>query len=147
MSRWPYRIIRWSFAAIFIYSGVAKLFDPKAFGVVIEAFGLIPEFLVIPVAIILPILEILTGVAVIWDIRWCLEAMTGLLVLFMAILGYGIYMGLDIDCGCFGPDDPEQKGFGSLRPALYRDQMMMAGIIYLYIWRYLKNKNKEELLK
>ena len=23
------------------------------------------------------------------------------LLLFMGVLGYGIYMGLDVDCGCF----------------------------------------------
>ena len=41
--------------------------------------------------------------------------------LFMAILGYGISMGLDVDCGCFGPEDPESKAFHGLRAALYRD--------------------------
>ncbi|MDO9265193.1 MAG: hypothetical protein Q7U02_14580, partial [Desulfosalsimonadaceae bacterium] len=71
-----------------------------------------------------------------------LEIITGLLVLFMAILEYGIRMGLDVDCGCFGVDDPEHRGFGSLRPALYRDMGMMAGIVYLYIWRYWQNRNK-----
>lgn len=146
-SQWPYRIIRWGLAVVFIYSGITKLFDPEAFAVVIKAFGLIPESMVMPVAILLPVLEVLIGMTVIWDIRWSLESMTWLLVLFMAILGYAIFMGLDIDCGCFGPDDPEHKGFSSLRPALYRDMVMMTGILYLYAWRHLKNKNKEEVLQ
>lgn len=146
-SQWPYRIIRWGLAVVFIYSGITKLFDPEAFAVVIKAFGLIPESMVMPVAILLPVLEVLIGMTVIWDIRWSLESMTWLLVLFMAILGYAIFMGLDIDCGCFGPDDPEHKGFSSLRPALYRDLVMMTGILYLYAWRHLKNKKKEEVLQ
>lgn len=146
-SQWPYRIIRWGLAVVFIYSGITKLFDPEAFAVVIKAFGLIPESMVMPVAILLPVLEVLIGMTVIWDIRWSLESMTWLLVLFMAILGYAIFMGLDIDCGCFGPDDPEHKGFSSLRPALYRDMVMMTGILYLYAWRHLKNKKKEEVLQ
>jgi len=59
----------------------------------------------------------------------------GLLVLFIAILGYGIWMGLDVDCGCFGPDDPEAEAFHGLRLPLYRDMLMLAGIAYIYGWR------------
>ena len=40
---WPYRIIRVALAALFIYSGVIKLFDPKAFAATISAYDLVPE--------------------------------------------------------------------------------------------------------
>ena len=139
-SRWPYRLIRWGLAVVFFYSGVSKLFDPEAFAVVINAYGLIPEAWGMPVAVLLPLLEAVTAIALIWDARGSLEIITGLLVVFMAILGYGIRMGLDVDCGCFGPDAPEHRGFAGLRPALYRDMVMMAGIAYLYIWRYWRSE-------
>jgi len=73
------------------------------------------------------------------DIRGSLAIVSGMLVLFMAILLYGIQLGLDIDCGCFGPHDPESRAFHSLRPALYRDFVMMAGVIYLYVWRRVRS--------
>lgn len=123
-------------AAIFLWSGVAKLLAPASFAVIIEAFGLIPESGVMPVAVVLPALEVVAAVGLLMDIRGSLAVVSGLLIVFMAILLYGIQMGLDIDCGCFGPQDPESEAFHSLRPALYRDLLMMAGVIYLYVWRY-----------
>jgi uncharacterized membrane protein len=135
ISRWPYRSIRWSLSVVFLYSGILKLLDPKSFAVVIEAYSLIPEAWLMPVAVILPALEIIAAFGLVWDIRWSLETITGLLILFMMILGYGIYMGLDVDCGCFGPDDPEQA-FSGLRQTLYRDFVMMMGILFLYGCRY-----------
>jgi hypothetical protein len=115
--------------------------DPEGFAVIIEAFGIIPETWVMPVAVGLPVIETIAAVGLIGDVRWSLELITALLILFMMILAYGIYMGLDIDCGCFGPDDPEQA-FGSLRTSLFRDIIMMAGIVFLYVFRFIKDRKR-----
>ncbi len=48
-------------------------------------------------------------------------------------------MGLDVDCGCFGAEDPEAEAFHGLRTALYRDLVMMAGIVFLYVWRRIRS--------
>jgi len=60
-----------------------------------------------------------------------------LIVGFIGVLSYGIAIGLDIDCGCFGPGDPEGEAFHSLRSALMRDCFMLAGAAFLYGWRFL----------
>jgi uncharacterized membrane protein YphA (DoxX/SURF4 family) len=122
-------------AGIFIYAGSAKLLEPEIFAVLIEAYGIVPEGLLMPVAIVLPLLEVIAGIGLLFDIRGSLALITGLLVLFMAVLGYGIWMGLDVDCGCFGPEDPEAEAFHGLRLSLYRDLAMMAGVLFLYVWR------------
>jgi hypothetical protein len=54
-----------------------------------------------------------------------------MLVLFMTVLVYGINLGLDIDCGCFGPEDPE-LAYKGLKTALARDMVMMTGVMFLY---------------
>jgi uncharacterized membrane protein YphA (DoxX/SURF4 family) len=141
MTSWAYRLSRWILGIVFLYSGGAKLIDPQSFAVIIEAFGLVPEILIDPVALGLPFLEILVAFGLILDIRGSLAVTTVLMALFIAILGYAIHMGLDIDCGCFGPDDPEAEAFHGLRLALCRDGVLMMGIIYLYIWRW-KNSVK-----
>ena len=89
-----------------------------------------------PIALFLPALEIIAAVGLIFNIRGSLAVVTGLLTLFILILGYGIWLGLDIDCGCFGPQDPEWRAYNGLRPALYRDLAMMASIFFLYFWRF-----------
>jgi uncharacterized membrane protein YphA (DoxX/SURF4 family) len=123
---------------LFVYAGVNKLLNPSAFAIVIDAFGLVPDPLVMPIAIALPILEIGAAVGLLFDVRGSLGALTGLLVFFMAVVSYGIWMGLDIDCGCFGPGDIEGEAYRGLRPALYRNFLLIVGITYLYVWRFIR---------
>jgi uncharacterized membrane protein YphA (DoxX/SURF4 family) len=125
------RGIRWLLSGIFIYSGLMKLIDPQRFAVVISGFGLLPDALIFPAALLLPILEVVAGVGLVFSLRGSLAAIAGMLVLFMAVLIYGIHLGLDIDCGCFGPEDPEQA-YKGLKTALARDLVLMAGVLFLY---------------
>lgn len=134
-----YHIARICLGLLFLWSGAGKLLDIESFGVLIDAYGLIPKELTGPAAILLAALEVLAGIGMILDIYGSLAIITCLTLLFMMILGYGIRMGLDIDCGCFGPSDPEAKAFHGLRTALYRDFIILAGIAYLYIWRLMRN--------
>ena len=132
---WTYRIIRWVLGAIFIYAGGTKLLEPEIFAALIQAYGVVPETLLMSVAIGLPLLEVIAGIGLLSDIRGSLACIACLLLLFIALLGYGIWMGLDVDCGCFGPEDPEAEAFHGLRMSLYRDLLMMAGVFFLYGWR------------
>ena len=139
LSIWSYRLVRVILATIFLWSGLAKLIDPASFVVIIKAFGLIPESLTMQIAVVLPSLEILLAIGLLLDISGSLTIITGLLFMFIAILIYGILIGLDVDCGCFGSGDPESQIFHGLRPALYRDIMMIMGVVYLYLWRYYRS--------
>jgi uncharacterized membrane protein YphA (DoxX/SURF4 family) len=138
LSDWIYRIVRVIYAVLFLYAGVNKLLSPKAFATVIDAFGLVPDPLIMPIAVALPILEIVAALGLVLDVRGSLGLVTGLLVFFMAVVSYGIWMGLDIDCGCFGPGDLEGEAYRGLRPALYRNLILTVGIAYLYSWRFLR---------
>jgi Methylamine utilisation protein MauE len=132
---WLYKLCRWGLGIVFIYAGCAKLLEPRTFAVLIEAYGILPQVLLMPAAVVLPALEVAGGIALLWEIEGSLAVIAGLLLLFVAILGYGIRLGLDVDCGCFGPDDPEAKAFRGLRESLYRDLAMLAGIGFMYGWR------------
>jgi rhodanese-related sulfurtransferase/uncharacterized membrane protein YphA (DoxX/SURF4 family) len=135
MSDGCYKLIRWILGAVFIYAGSIKLLDPVAFGIMIEAYGVIPDRLILPAAILVAAMEVAAGIGLLFDIEGSLAAIAGLLSLFVAILSYGLWIGLDVDCGCFGPDDPEAEAFHGLRSSLYRDLVMLAGIAFLYGWR------------
>lgn len=130
-----YLPLRWILGSVFLYSGAVKLISPLTFAVLIDAYGLIPQMLLMPVAVLLPVLEVIAGIGLMADTQGSLAVIAGLLLLFVAILGVGIHMGLDVDCGCFGPDDPEADAFHDLRPALYRDLAMLAAVAWLYVWR------------
>ncbi len=130
-----YPLCRWGVGGLFIYAGSTKLLEPAVFAVLIDAFGIVPESILMPVAVMLPLLEVAAGMALLFDIEGSLAITTGLIVLFIAILVYGIRMGLDVDCGCFGPQDPEARAFHGLRASLYRDLIMLAVVIFIYGWR------------
>ena len=139
---------------IFIYAGLVKLLDPKAFAKVIAQYDIVPQILLPSVAAGLPSLELLAGIGLILNIRGSLSAIFSLLLLFISVLGYGLLSNLNVDCGCFSAE--EIKGFNSLRMAFYRDLIMMAAASYIYAYRkllqqgklsglsHLENKNKEE---
>lgn len=136
---WLYKFCRWILGGIFIYAGAIKLLGPEIFASLIDAYGIIPDSLVMPVTITLPMLEVLAGIGLLFDIRGSLALITGLLVLFIAILWYAIWMGLDVDCGCFGPEDIEAKAFHGLRLSLFRDMVMLVGAGFIYGWRWFRD--------
>lgn len=144
MAGWTYRLLRWGLGGVFIYSGATKLMAPTSFAVLIEAYGIVPDGLILPVAVGLSVLELVSGLGLLLDLEGSLGVITGLLLLFITILGYGIWMGLDVDCGCFGPEDPEAEAFHGLRSALYRDLVMLVVIVFLYEWR---RRNRIVLVK
>lgn len=135
-----YRIVRVGLALMFLVAGVLKLADPQVFAVTIEAFGIVPKFIAFPIALVLPCLEILLALGLIFDMRWSLEGIGGLTTFFIGILLYGIHLGLDIDCGCYGPEDPEAEAFSSLYTSLYRDIAMLTAVVYLHWWRWRNNR-------
>lgn len=125
------RCARWLLAAVFVFSGVVKLADPQRFAEIVSGFGLLPDGLLFPTAVLLPVAELVAGVGLFFAVRGSLAAIAAMLLVFMTVLGYGIHLGLDIDCGCFGPEDPEQA-YKGLKVALARDALMMATVFFLY---------------
>ena len=130
-----YAGVRWLLALLFLYAGATKLADPDGFGRIIADFGLLPDSLIAPMAVILPAVEVAAALGLLLDLRGALGLVVALLLLFIAVLAYGIRLGLDVDCGCFGPEDPEAQAYGNLSGALVRDFFMVLGGAYLYWWR------------
>ena len=136
---WLYRIVRFVLGGIFIWAGASKLMAPRAFTELISAYELLPEGLLVPVAIGLPGLELLAGIGLIFDIRGCLEVVTGILLFFAGVLWFGNLKGLDIACGCFSSE--ELREHEDLRHALYRDFLFLGLALYLFVWRRIRAKS------
>lgn len=136
--QWLYLTVRFILGLIFISSGAIKLVNPQYFSIIIDGYGIVPEPAVLPAALAIAALEVLAGAGLLFDVQGSLETITALLLFFMLILGYGLWLGLDVDCGCFGPNDPEAKAFHGLHAALYRDIVMMPGIGFAFFWRRRK---------
>ncbi len=100
---WAARVCGWVLGGIFLYAGISKVLDPAQLAVQIRNYQLAPWWMIHPAAILLPWIEIVAGLLLILGI-WVIEAtvvLAGLLALFMAAIGWAMYQGLDIECGCF----------------------------------------------
>ena len=128
--RWLSILIRLVLGGIFVYAGLAKLMDVRGFAILISQYNLAPDWALGPLALGLPILELAAGVGLMLDLRGGLPLVTALLVFFCLVLWFGVLQGLDVDCGCFSPQD--QDAHDGLRHALLRDLIMLATVAYLY---------------
>ncbi len=93
---------------IFCYAAYAKLRDPWIeFAGSLAAFKLLPDNALEPIARMLPWCELALGVALISGIwqRWFALIASLLLLLFFSVMVRSYAMGLQIDCGCFGPGE------------------------------------------
>lgn len=138
---WIERLSRWFIAGVMIFAAVPKLSDPVAFSEIVGAYGLLPDFLVFPAAWALPLLELTAAFLLIKGRSSGLWIASILMLLFIAVLSYGIWLGLDIDCGCFGPGDIESEAFSNLRTALVRDLLLCIPIIYCLGHKYFLSSN------
>ena len=110
--------------SVFLWAGVSKLIDIQAFITAIGEFGLVWEPLLAIVAWGMIGLELLAGVGLWCGRRHAVGLAAGLLSLFLCVLGYGILLGLDIECGCFGTGDG--SGSLTLKQAAVLDSVLLA---------------------
>lgn len=91
-------------AAVFIYAGVLKALDPQEFLLDVRSFQVLGDPWAAVVALGLPWLEILCGVALIlggWSRGACL-VLAGMLLVFAGAFLQAWARGVDVTCGCFG---------------------------------------------
>ena len=97
------RLFYWPLSLLFLYSGTVKSLQFSRFAQSVGDFGLVWDGLVKPVALFVCVTEICLAYFL-WHQRAVGALVTALLLAgFIGVLAYGIAMGLDIECGCFGP--------------------------------------------
>jgi len=101
--RW-WTALRWLLGALMLWAAVSKLANPTKFLSSIYAYETpVPQSLLQVVVVVLPWLELLSGlllIANVWS-ETALAVVTGLLVIFVLATGQAWARGLDISCGCF----------------------------------------------
>ncbi|MCE5333140.1 MAG: DoxX family protein [Desulfobacteraceae bacterium] len=138
LSPWVYRAMRWLLGGVFILAAATKLMDPRGFARLISGYNLLPEELLVVVAIGLPIVELLAGFGLVFNVRGSVSVVSGLLAMFLAVLGYAIFENLDVDCGCFSVE--EIHAHNRLYMAFYRDLALLSVSFYLCTWRRFHNR-------
>ena len=96
-------VFRIVLGVMFFYAGTVHALDPQSFATAVANYRILPVVLLNPFAVVLPWLELISGLALIIGI-WIPGGtliVAGLLFLFSIALGMALHRGLDISCGCF----------------------------------------------
>jgi len=101
LTPWIYHGFRLFIGGLFLYTGATKLADIAGFTESIAAYGILPTVLLPCAAIGLPVLEVVTGFGTLLARRWAILGTLAMMIMFTGVLGYGVAVGLEIDCGCF----------------------------------------------
>jgi uncharacterized membrane protein YphA (DoxX/SURF4 family) len=136
LSPWPYRLLRLAVGLLFIWAGGVKLLHPKAFATAIANYEILPDPLIAPAALGIPLIEVLAGLGLLFDVAFGFGLTFGLLVLFMGVLVYAMLSGLDIDCGCFSADEIRERG--SLQATFIRDVALAVTVLLLFFCRRVR---------
>ena len=100
-------VVRVGLGAVFIAAGGLKMGHFAQFAQEIAAFRLLPRPLVAPLAILLPFVEIAVGALLIAGLYTRIAATIAAIMLFVfdAAIASAVMRGLQLSCGCFGPND------------------------------------------
>ncbi len=116
-SEWLTLRVQFVLAAFFVVAGLAKIADPPGFAHEIHNYGLVPGPFVNAMALVLPWLEVITGVALFLGIarRSAARILGILLIVFIAALAINLARGKPVDCGCFGVSTVQKTDADRLR--------------------------------
>jgi putative oxidoreductase len=117
---------------IFVAAALPKIVDPPSFAHMIYNYKILPWPLINPLALIMPWIELLCGLALILGI-WKEAARTiigALLLVFVIAISINLARGNAIDCGCFdvsAANKTREERLADMRFVILRD----AGLLLL----------------
>jgi putative oxidoreductase len=96
-------LFRLILGVIFVYAGLVKIADPLGFAHVLYNYHILPGWMINPLAICLPWIEVMAGAGLLAGIMIPGGALvvSGMLAIFAVVIGISLIRGLGIACGCF----------------------------------------------
>ncbi len=88
---------------VFIAASIPKILNPEKFAEIIFNYRILSGLWINILAIILPWLEFITGICLVFDRLSCgaVIIVNFLLAIFICVLTYDLTRGIDVRCGCF----------------------------------------------
>ena len=120
--------VRIVIGGLFLATGIFKaIAPPEEFAAVIRTYQILPERALVPIATVLPWVEIVSGAFLalgLWT-RWTAGVVGLMLLTFTLALGSAWARGIDLsDCGCFGGLGFKENG----HEAFVRNLILLASL-------------------
>lgn len=128
-------VLRLIIGGMFIYVAYNKLINPEEFAKAIYNYKMLPFFVINIMAIILPYIELFSGIFLILGIykKGSSAVIAISLFIFIIALTTAYARGLDIDCGCgFSSLVQETASKNELLIRIFEDILMLIGIVIVY---------------
>lgn len=118
---------------LFVYASVDKVTNQQEFARAIYNYKLMPDFVINIMAIVIPFIELVTGIFLILGIflRGSSFIITSLLIVFIIALSQAYARGLDIACGCFSLETVTEKS--DILQRIAEDILLLASSIIIFI--------------
>jgi len=126
---------RWYLGWVFAVASIHKIADPAAFAMDVATYDILPLQLINVMAICLPWIELVAGIALITGVKSRAAAWltTGMMIMFMVALVLALHKGLDMSCGCFASASMEEGDEISWKTVL-RDSGWLLLSVYVLIF-------------
>lgn len=131
-------VARLILGSIFIYASYHKIMDPDKFAEIVYGYDLFPNETINLIAIVIPFIELTSGIALIigFYIRPAATIIVGMLAAFVIAISVNIIRGHEFNCGCFSSDASQSAH--SAWETLGRDIIFI--ILGIYILTYEKKQ-------
>ena len=125
-SPWLTARVQFVLAAVFVVAGFGKIADPPGFAHEIHNYQLVPGIAINAMAIVLPWIEVVCGLALFFGVarRSSARILGVLLLVFVIALSINLARGRPVDCGCFGTSRVEKttaQRLNDMKWAIARD--------------------------
>lgn len=145
-SRYVQVVLQIIVGAVFVYASYNKLFDQVAFAKSVYGYKFLPDFLINLTAIIVPPLEFIAGLFLMFGLfrKGSSAVIIVLLSVFLVALVQAYARGLDIDCGCFGSTAADKTTSTDILIRIFQDILLLLGAIIIFKFsrsKYYKNVN------
>ncbi|WP_244962985.1 MauE/DoxX family redox-associated membrane protein [Nocardioides dongkuii] len=136
MREWLGLVARLVTGGVWIVAGGLKLGEPYESVQAVRAYDLLPEALVEPIGYLLPVLEVVVGLALVAGLltRGAAAISALLFVAFIIGIASAWARGLEIDCGCFGGGGYDPDATAKYPGEIARDVALLAASLFLVRW-------------
>lgn len=119
---------------VFLLACYHKIMHPESFALDVASYQFLPLYLINIFALIVPMVELFTGVLIIIGFKARANALliAGMMISFIIALSWALYQGLDMSCGCFASSTLEESDPISYM-TLLRDGFWLALALFVFL--------------
>ena len=133
MKQWVGLVVRLVVGGVWIVAGGLKITDPAQSVAAVRAYELLPGDLATPVGQLLPVVEVVIGLMLVFGLLTRGAAVLSAVLFGLFIVGIvSVWArGINIDCGCFGGGGADPDAASKYPWEIARDTVLLVGSLFV----------------